>query len=310
MNTVGGFERGSLADSEAAAVRAMLELNLETAFWTSRAAARRLEEGSAIVHVAARAALVRGGGSTAYAVAKAGVVRLTQVLADELAERRVRVNAVLPSMMGANAVPPEQVASVIRVPLQRRGGRGERRGDPGLRMGLAPLAAVLDDGPGPALELPEELERLYGGPLRLPEDALYANFVQTLDGVVAIPSVERSNAIVAAGSESDRFVMGVLRASADAVMIGSGTLAGSPKALWRAGRSLSGGRGGLCGAASPARRSAASRGGGRHGLRGDRRERIRCSRAARSSSRRSSARGGSRTSRPRRPCSRSTTRGR
>jgi NAD(P)-dependent dehydrogenase (short-subunit alcohol dehydrogenase family) len=113
VNTVGGFERGSLAESEASAIRSMLELNLETAFWTSRGAARRLDEGSAIVNVAARAALVRGGGSTAYAVAKAGVVRLTQVLADELAERRVRVNAVLPSMIGAQAVPPEQIASVI-----------------------------------------------------------------------------------------------------------------------------------------------------------------------------------------------------
>jgi riboflavin biosynthesis pyrimidine reductase len=101
-------------------------------------------------------------------------------------------------------------------------------------MGLAPLAAVVDDAPGPALDLPEELEHLYGGPLRLAEDTLYANFVQTLDGVVAIPSVERSNAIVAAGSESDRFLMGLLRASADAVLIGSGTLTGSPKALWRA----------------------------------------------------------------------------
>jgi NAD(P)-dependent dehydrogenase (short-subunit alcohol dehydrogenase family) len=113
VNTVGGFRPGALAESEAEDVHAMLETNLETAFWTCRAAARRLDEGGGIVNVAARAALLRGGGSTAYAVAKAGVVRLTEVLADELAPKKIRVNAVVPSTIGETGVPPEQIASVI-----------------------------------------------------------------------------------------------------------------------------------------------------------------------------------------------------
>jgi riboflavin biosynthesis pyrimidine reductase len=96
------------------------------------------------------------------------------------------------------------------------------------------LEVQLDDAAGDALPLPAELEERYGGPLRLEPRSLYANFVQTVDGVVAIPSMERSNALIAAGSETDRFLMGLLRASADAVLIGSGTLAGSPRALWRA----------------------------------------------------------------------------
>jgi riboflavin biosynthesis pyrimidine reductase len=99
---------------------------------------------------------------------------------------------------------------------------------------VEPLQVVFDAAAAPALALPEELERLYGGPLCLAEETLYANFVQTVDGVVAIPALERSNALIAAGSEGDRFLMGLLRASADAVLIGSGTLAGSPRALWRA----------------------------------------------------------------------------
>jgi riboflavin biosynthesis pyrimidine reductase len=92
----------------------------------------------------------------------------------------------------------------------------------------------LESVEAPAVGLPEALERAYGGPLRLAERTLYANFVQTVDGVVAIPSLERSNAVVAGGSETDRFLMGLLRACADVVLIGSGTLHGSPKALWRA----------------------------------------------------------------------------
>jgi riboflavin biosynthesis pyrimidine reductase len=96
------------------------------------------------------------------------------------------------------------------------------------------IETQIDAADAPALDLPAELEEAYGGPLRLAERSLYANFVQTVDGVVAIPTVERSNALIAAGSTSDRFLMGLLRAAADAVLIGSGTLMGSPKALWRA----------------------------------------------------------------------------
>ena len=86
----------------------------------------------------------------------------------------------------------------------------------------------------PAYDLPQELESLYGGPLGLAPPVLYANFVETLDGIVAIRSEPRSNRLVSGDSETDRFVMGLLRACADCVLIGSGTLHGSPKALWTA----------------------------------------------------------------------------
>ncbi|MDQ3671320.1 MAG: dihydrofolate reductase family protein [Actinomycetota bacterium] len=84
----------------------------------------------------------------------------------------------------------------------------------------------------PGVELPDELERLYGGSLGFETPRLYANFVSTIDGVVAISSVPESNKVIAAGSEADRFLMGLLRAFADVILIGSGTLHGSPKGLW------------------------------------------------------------------------------
>ena len=43
----------------------------------------------------------------------------------------------------------------------------------------------------------------------------------------------RSNALIAGESEADRFVMGLLRASADAVLVGSGTMRASPAGTWR-----------------------------------------------------------------------------
>jgi NAD(P)-dependent dehydrogenase (short-subunit alcohol dehydrogenase family) len=122
VNAAGGFRTGTVAESEPEDVRFMSELNLGTAWWSCRAASRRLPPGGAIVNVAARSAVNGGKGSAAYAVGKAGVVRLTQVLALELAERQVRVNAILPALIDTPAnreagltggVPPAQIASVI-----------------------------------------------------------------------------------------------------------------------------------------------------------------------------------------------------
>ena len=98
--------------------------------------------------------------------------------------------------------------------------------------GLEPFA-VLHEEPGEVAALPSGLRRLYGGDLGLPERCLYANFVATVDGVVAIPSLPGSNRLISGGSEADRFVMGALRAAADLVLIGSGTLRASPRGRWR-----------------------------------------------------------------------------
>jgi riboflavin biosynthesis pyrimidine reductase len=98
--------------------------------------------------------------------------------------------------------------------------------------GLEPLA-LLHERPDGGLRLPPELRRLYGGDLALPERCLYANFVQTVDGVVAIRSVTDSNRLIAGDSDADRFVMGLLRAAADLVLIGSGTLRASARGRWQ-----------------------------------------------------------------------------
>jgi riboflavin biosynthesis pyrimidine reductase len=88
----------------------------------------------------------------------------------------------------------------------------------------------------PAFDLPEELETLYGGSFGLSPPLVYANFVETLDGVVAIRSEPLTNRLVSGDSEADRFVMGLLRACADVVLLGSGTLRGSPTSIWTAER--------------------------------------------------------------------------
>jgi riboflavin biosynthesis pyrimidine reductase len=95
------------------------------------------------------------------------------------------------------------------------------------------LDLLWEEAGPPEQALPEALRSFYGGPFGLPEQVLYANFVETLDGIVALPSVEKSNALVADGNEDDKFLMGLLRAAADCILIGAGTMLASPKGLWR-----------------------------------------------------------------------------
>jgi riboflavin biosynthesis pyrimidine reductase len=97
---------------------------------------------------------------------------------------------------------------------------------------VEPLELLWETEGLPAFDLPQELETLYGGGFGLTPPLLYANFVETLDGVVAIRSEPLTNRLVSGDSEADRFVMGLLRACADCVLLGSGTLHGSPKSLW------------------------------------------------------------------------------
>jgi riboflavin biosynthesis pyrimidine reductase len=87
--------------------------------------------------------------------------------------------------------------------------------------------------PGAAgLGLPSGLARRYDGDLGFTGPRVYANFVSSLDGVVALPSVDESPSVISGKSEADRFVMGLLRACADVVLVGAGTLRAEPDHRW------------------------------------------------------------------------------
>lgn len=101
---------------------------------------------------------------------------------------------------------------------------------------IAPLRTLLATTGGGELPLPPTLARLYGA-LRLPQPRsgfyVYSNFVSTLDGVVSLQVKGHSGGGDISGfSTQDRMVMGLLRAAADAVVVGSGTLAADPEHVW------------------------------------------------------------------------------
>lgn len=86
----------------------------------------------------------------------------------------------------------------------------------------------------PLLRLPSTLAAAHGGDLGIGDAHTYANFVSSLDGVVALRASGETGRLVSGGSEADRFVMGLLRAVADAVVIGAGNFRHAPGALWHA----------------------------------------------------------------------------
>jgi len=125
VNTTGGYRGGKVAETTPDDFTAMMDLNLGTAWWSCRAAARRMQ-GGGIVNVSSRSALVAEPGAAAYAIAKAGVIKLTEVLAAELKSSGVRVNVVVPAIIDTpenrkslpekamqKAVAPAEIAAVI-----------------------------------------------------------------------------------------------------------------------------------------------------------------------------------------------------
>jgi riboflavin biosynthesis pyrimidine reductase len=78
------------------------------------------------------------------------------------------------------------------------------------------------------------LDKIYDGGLTIRDGSVYANFVSSIDGIVALDDgTAASGGLISGRNEMDRFVMGLLRAFADAVLVGAGTVrAEGGKALW------------------------------------------------------------------------------
>jgi NAD(P)-dependent dehydrogenase (short-subunit alcohol dehydrogenase family) len=97
--TVGGFAMAKLADCGLDQWDAMFNLNVKTTWNIYRAAvpAIRQSGGGALVGIGSVAGLRGSAQMAAYSATKGAVLRLTESLADELRDDRIRVNAVLPT---------------------------------------------------------------------------------------------------------------------------------------------------------------------------------------------------------------------
>lgn len=101
INIAGGFVWQTLADGDFANWGKMYAINVATAATASRAALPFLRKAKAgrIINMGASGALKAAAGMGAYAASKAGVHKLTESLAAELADTAITVNAVLPTII-------------------------------------------------------------------------------------------------------------------------------------------------------------------------------------------------------------------
>jgi NAD(P)-dependent dehydrogenase (short-subunit alcohol dehydrogenase family) len=131
LNIAGAYAGGkALADTDEETWDTMMNVNLKTAFLCSKTVLPHMMERrqGKIVNVAARTAVQRGtrARSGAYAVSKAGVVTLTEALAEETRDHGIQVNCIMPSTIDTEAnrrmlpkadftkwVDPEEIAEVI-----------------------------------------------------------------------------------------------------------------------------------------------------------------------------------------------------
>jgi 3-oxoacyl-[acyl-carrier protein] reductase len=102
VNNAGGLvARVTVAEMSDDHWRTVLDLNLTSAFYCTRAVAPHLGVGGRIINVSSLAAENGGGpGAAAYAAAKAGLIGLTRACAKELGGRGITVNAISPGFIG------------------------------------------------------------------------------------------------------------------------------------------------------------------------------------------------------------------
>ncbi|SEP70436.1 NAD(P)-dependent dehydrogenase, short-chain alcohol dehydrogenase family [Solimonas aquatica] len=103
INIAGTFRWETVEGGSVDSWDLLYRVNLRTALLTSKAALPHLVgapgQGKRIVNIGAAAAAKAAAGMGAYTASKAGVAKLTEALAEELKDRGVTVNAILPSII-------------------------------------------------------------------------------------------------------------------------------------------------------------------------------------------------------------------
>lgn len=106
VNVAGGFSWETVEAGSIDTWDRLYAMNLRTAVVSAQAALPYLllaNAGGRIINTGALASIKSGFGMGAYAASKAGVARFTEALAEELKDRGVTVNAVLPSIIDTPA---------------------------------------------------------------------------------------------------------------------------------------------------------------------------------------------------------------
>jgi len=128
VNVTGGlFGRKTIEEQDEAWYDQVMNVNMKTVFFTTKAALEHMPAGSSIINFSSQAARDGGGGGASlYATAKGAVMTYTRAMAKELGPRGIRVNAVAPGMIATSfhdrfTKPEIRTNVAASTPLRRQG---------------------------------------------------------------------------------------------------------------------------------------------------------------------------------------------
>ena len=138
VHVMGGFAGGaSVAQTDDATWRKMMDLNLNAAFYTFRSVVPVMREAGygRIIAIGSRQAVQPAAGVGAYSASKAALLSLVQTVALENKDKNIRANVILPGTMDTPAnraampkanfekwVKPEHVAELVLMLASDAGG--------------------------------------------------------------------------------------------------------------------------------------------------------------------------------------------
>lgn len=130
VNNAGIIRRADALDTTAEDWRAVMGINLDSAFYLAQAAAHHMRDqaqGGSIINIASMLSFQGGIRVPAYTAAKSALTGLTRALCNEWAPLGIRVNAIAPGYMATDntaalqADPQRNAAILARIPAGRWG---------------------------------------------------------------------------------------------------------------------------------------------------------------------------------------------
>jgi 3-oxoacyl-[acyl-carrier protein] reductase len=99
VNNAGISKDSEVEKTSSEMLEAMISVNFKSVFWMAKHSVKKMNKNSCIINLGSICGLKGYAGLGIYSATKAAIISLTQTLALEFAERKIRVNAIAPGVI-------------------------------------------------------------------------------------------------------------------------------------------------------------------------------------------------------------------